>query len=72
MSAARGCSPTERNRSPQGVLNMTTHAPISRTKLSQIIKFRSPKTGPMKYTSLSQPIVTSGIWGTFVGIPPAP
>ena len=46
MSAARGCSPTARRRSPTGVRKSTIHATISSTNESQIIRLRSPIASP--------------------------
>ena len=61
MSAARGCSPTERSRSPYGVRKTKMYVPISSTNDSQIIRFSWPMIGPMKYQLLRKWMWTSGM-----------
>src|SRR5262249_29204663 len=48
VSAARGCSPTERSRSPVGVRKTTKYVTIRSRKDSQIKRLRSPNAGGKK------------------------
>ena len=72
MSAAFGCSPTDRIRRPSGVLKSTTHERTTVRSISQIIRLSWPKTSPKKGMSLMNPRFTFGISSGSSGVPWVP
>ena len=73
MSAARGCSPTERMRSPAGVLNTNSDETTTSASASQIIRFICPN-APSRKLPISgmwprKVRWTSGISGMSDGVP---
>ena len=72
MSAARGCSATDRMRSPIGVRKSTTWTMMMAANSIQTIRFRLPKT-PRTPGRLRMPgMLTSGTMDTFAGVPWSP
>ncbi len=61
VSAARGCSPTERKRRPNGVRNTKMYVPTSSANDTQIIRLSWPMIGPMKYQCCTNGMWMSGI-----------
>ena len=67
VSAARGCSPQARIRSPIGVLNMTTYETKTSAIPTQIIRLRCPNASEKNEWLLSLVSLTSGICEMPVG-----
>ena len=72
VSAARGCSPTARMRSPIGVWKSTTWMATMSTNSSQIIRFSDPKTPAMPGMLRMPGMLMSGTIDTFGGVPWSP